>query len=295
MSKIQRLVEAATSDTTPLPELLRMAWTLAMGLKTEESNMWISYELKGYPDGFDVSDLPEYRRVYAELVGDNSPFGWAPAVLTFDDPNFNHSLRSVNVSTSAIALSESSNKDQDLVFPVPDEVNRVLRREGMYVAGEPIRLARMIRSLQIKHLLEQLRSRVLSWALDVERNTHMKTEPYPELQAPVTNNYHIQNAQGVFGTNHGTISQTNTLNVQRFDALATCLREQNVSEHDIENLRVAIQADPPSPQASTELGPRVQGWIGRMLMLSASGTWSIAANTAGSLLASLIAKYYGLG
>ena len=76
------------------------------------------------------------------------------------------------------------------------------------------------------------------------------------------------------------------------DSLMEYLKESNVPDNDLEELRQAIADD---PQAETgKLGPKVSSWMGRMVAKAASGTWKIGVPVASAMLQKAIESYYGI-
>lgn len=284
--QIHDLQDAATSDSILLPELLRKAWVIASRSNLEDQ--WIEYEFRGYPSELTAPDYPPYRIVYVELVEGSDKWGWKPISPTSLINGLREQPALLCLPTSVIHFQDLSIKNMDLIFPIPGQA----RRKGDFGTSLPVNLARRFSSRHMPALLEQIRVRVLAWSVDVEKRIAKQTMAPTDHPSPATNHhYHIQQAQGIFGTNYGTINQTNTLSSQRFNTLATSLREYDVPEDEIENLREAIQSDPPLQSASTDLGPQVLGWIDRMVKYAAEGTWNVATNAVGSLLASLIMQH----
>jgi hypothetical protein len=76
-------------------------------------------------------------------------------------------------------------------------------------------------------------------------------------------------------------------------ALAAELRRNGVGEDDIEALNSAIAQDQ-APASAEQYGPAVQGWMSRMFGKALDGSWNIGVSVAGTLLASVLQKYYGL-
>jgi hypothetical protein len=65
-----------------------------------------------------------------------------------------------------------------------------------------------------------------------------------------------------------------------------------ISKGDIAELSDALKSDQP-PQSPEAYGPKVSGWISKMMKKAAEGSWSVGIVTAGQLLPKLIASYYG--
>jgi hypothetical protein len=70
------------------------------------------------------------------------------------------------------------------------------------------------------------------------------------------------------------------------------LTAAGVAAEDVQSLEKAIAAEPTA--AGSGFGPKVSGWIGKMMAKAADGSWGIATGAAGSLLAKALEKYYGL-
>lgn len=283
---------AASSGVTTL-ELLRKALQIAHELEMPDDIDWIQKELVGYGDGTVRDDFPDYRKLHIELVAEDPPFGWKPFIIQGNHP-FGDSLLKINVATSLISLSELIETKGDMIFPLPDDVNNLFEQIDSFSEAKP-RIGRKISNYQIKALNERVRVRILNWCITASKSFDSNPDQYSALQSPVTNNYYIGNAQGVIGGTHtGTIHQSNVINEESFSALKSILQANKVAEEDIENLRAAIQSDPPSPTSSDKFGPRVNGWMGRMLSKASSGLWDITVSTAGSVLSTVVNGYYGL-
>jgi hypothetical protein len=77
-----------------------------------------------------------------------------------------------------------------------------------------------------------------------------------------------------------------------FHSLKKTLEDNGLSEAAIFELKQALDAEPET--VASGFGPRVAGWIGAMMKKAADGSWKIGTGAAGSLLANVLGKYYGL-
>jgi hypothetical protein len=77
-----------------------------------------------------------------------------------------------------------------------------------------------------------------------------------------------------------------------FPSLRQALLGHGISQADIDELKGALDAEPTPPTG--RLGPRVAGWMGKMVTKAAEGTWGVTVGVAGDLLAKALGKYYGL-
>ena len=80
---------------------------------------------------------------------------------------------------------------------------------------------------------------------------------------------------------------------KNFLAVERVLTEHGVSPDDISELREALDSEPES-NVPDKFGPRVSKWVSKMMEKAAIGVWDIGLGAAGSLLAQVIAKYYGI-
>lgn len=84
-----------------------------------------------------------------------------------------------------------------------------------------------------------------------------------------------------------------TITPGNFSSLASYLANHDVSAEDLRDLENAVRQDP-QPDDKAKLGDYVSAWIGKMIGKAAQGGWNISLGAAGNLLASAIAKFYGL-
>ena len=81
--------------------------------------------------------------------------------------------------------------------------------------------------------------------------------------------------------------------VQKGDvnSLLHYLRTQNVSQQDLDDLRIAVGAEPHAANGS--FGPRVRAWLGTMVSKAVSGLWQAGAVDASTMLVGALRQYYG--
>jgi hypothetical protein len=106
----------------------------------------------------------------------------------------------------------------------------------------------------------------------------------------------IGNFQGVFGNvTSSTVSIAHQANIVKgdFEALATHLRSQGLTDNDLASLKLALDQDSPPSQANV-FGPKVSSWVGTMLGKAASGIWNLSVTTAANLLSLALGQFYGL-
>lgn len=106
----------------------------------------------------------------------------------------------------------------------------------------------------------------------------------------------IQHFQGILGdVIHSTVEQNLRMEIPKgdFASVRRTLRELKIEEADIAELEQAVKTDLP-PASQNSFGPNVASWIGKMVGKAATGAYQLTVGTAGSVLAEIICKYYGL-
>lgn len=111
----------------------------------------------------------------------------------------------------------------------------------------------------------------------------------------LSTNISINNFQGILGNiDHSKVTQNLEVVVEKgdFESLGKKLSDLKVEQEDINELQAAIESEPVMNEKA-KFGQKVGGWIGKMVQKAAVGAWEISVNTAGNILAILIAQYYG--
>lgn len=292
---VLQLQELAADGNTPIPELLRKALLISTKLGLHDFRQWVLNELNGYDD---TEDLPSYRLIHGDLRVHNPYRGYIPFLI--EDSEISKMVRQVYVMQSVDSLSHVlvEARGQTVTFPFPPEAEAVLMR--MQDSFSAMRPTRIVACNQIAGILEQIRTRLLDWALQLEAEgvlgeglTFSETE---KRRVEMSQGISINNFQGVLGNVSNSQVQQNlnmTITPGNFSSLASYLANHDVSAEDLRDLENAVRQDP-QPDDKTKLGDYVSAWIGKMIGKAAQGGWNISLGAAGNLLASAIAKFYGL-
>jgi hypothetical protein len=105
----------------------------------------------------------------------------------------------------------------------------------------------------------------------------------------------------IFGDNvtilvgdHSRQTVTNRITRGDFEALRLLLEERNVPVADINELRLAIQADADGKDVKAKrFAPRVRNWMKSMLSKAVDTSWQIEIGIASNLLTEALKAYYG--
>lgn len=291
---VLQLQELAADSGTPIPELLRKALLISTKLGLKDFRQWVLNELNGYNR---VDDLPDYRWIYGDLRVHNPYRGYIPFITP---PEIADVVRRVHVMQSVDTLSHLLTEAPERVMNFPFEPAQeaaLMRMQDGFAAMRPTRI---VARSQIVGVLEQIRTHLLNWSLQLESEgvlgeglTFSETE---KRKAEMSQSINIHNFQGVLGNVSGSNVQQNlnmTITPGNFDSLAAYLSGHGVCTEDLHELEDAIRHDP-QPNDKAKFGDKVSGWVGKMVTKAAQGGWSIGLGAAGNLLASAISKFYGL-
>ncbi len=291
---VLQLQGLAMDPTTAVPELLRRALAIAVKLKLDDVETWINLELHGYRI---ATDLPPYRRLGSRLRAWNPINGWIP--VTTSSPQVQEILERVPLAQSVDHLADLLSQDGD-AFDMPFTAHQeaALRKIGW----KP--MFQVFRSLsrgQIAAVLAEVRNRILTWALELERQgivgQGLSFSTVERQKAAMTASIHIGgNFQGILGDVSGsTVHQQLTMTFGEGDiqGLRGYLQSQGLDDAALVELEVAVREDP-KPSTSGAFGEKVSAWMGRMLQRAASGGWEVGIGAAGGMLASALGRYYGL-
>ena len=260
---------------------------------------WLTHELNGYPE---IAVLPEYRtgftgHVKAHMFGAlgremrNVPVpvtvlpDWIRDVVHFE-------FRQGVAALEAFAASES----RALTKPLPVEAFANLDLISGYA---PLQMWAELPIEQLVGLLDQIRTRALNFALEIEQlNPAAGEAPAGEVPiAPqVTSQvFHAVVLGGAVNLAQGGQDfEQHQLNVAKgdFASLWAALRSLGVEEAELDQLQVDVTHDEPDTSGSP--GPKVSGWLARVTGRITAAGENITSQATAGLIAAALAKYLGL-
>lgn len=105
-------------------------------------------------------------------------------------------------------------------------------------------------------------------------------------------NIHSTGQGNLINTGHNNnITNYYKTGERNLETLRESLTTYKVLDEDIEELSSVIVSEEPIDNV---FGPRVKGWLAKMINKAIEGTWEIGLATAGGVLTEIINKYYGL-
>ena len=303
MKLLNDIVALLMNEGGSLNEALLKTKVLLHDIGQRELVGWVNSELRGYsPD----AELPPYRVVGIQLYGNvtNGVYTYQRRKLSARHLRDQYGdVFEVARLRQAIDVFEKFVTDATLESALtsvlgfgPDKLLSKPFQDGYYVEGSYT----YIGVGQVRQILVEVRSRLLDFILELRGEIGGSTpedqvkERANQLDVPAMFDRTVfgDNTTFVFGSGNNT-QITNSVIKNDKAAVAAELRKNGVEEEDIVALDVALTEDP-IPTVPGQYGPAVQSWMKRMLGKAVDTTWNIKVGAAGSLLATVIQKYYGL-
>jgi hypothetical protein len=260
---------------------------------------WVNCELSGYKD---ESKIPPYRVVHVRIVGNVQVPGGIHKNTTLPTAHIPDDLRrSVTewaMPQSIEVLENLAKQTQSLSNAIPPEVYGAF---GMaYEIGHVISARRQIEPGQVQNIVIAVRTQLLDLILKLQDEIGIMPESKVKEAAKeidVAGMLHSavigHNATIILGS-HNTVTVTNTITAGNFESLASELKKAKVDDPDVQELKTALAEDDPAEVKPDQYGPKVRGWVTKMMGKAVSGAWTVSLSTAGTVLATAINSYYGL-
>jgi hypothetical protein len=303
VSLLEDIQDAAVDGKTDLATLLRKLRLLAARMGSREIEDWVQWEASGYPDNVSV---PEYRVWSLELKGHFSgPAGSgirnAPIPMACVPDRVRKSYTHYECRASIASIEDTLRKSKGGSLQVGTGDLALTLGMKVYQYQNCVQAWAEFSTVHFVEVSNAVRNRLLDLAValwrefpDAGKSGALSTQP--SEAARVTQIFNTV-VHGGTANLVGTANSSNvSFNIVAGDmaALSQALSSNGITEEHLGELRDALQAEP-APQDGGKFGPRVSAWIAKMLERAASGAWSVGLGAAGSLLATAISRYYGIG
>lgn len=306
-SPVLKLQDLSTSISIDLEELLLKGKMIAVKLGLKDASEWFERELNGYPDHY----LPDYRilKHISPKAFNKAVNSWIPIhITTFfetDSPEYDE-FTTVVFRNSVSMLQQFAKKEENLLyFDLPEPMTRELHHRS----NQSFRMSWAISPATFSMMLTNIRSSILDWALSLEKNNifgeGLLFTPEEKRDAQnVTYNNTINNhgnGMTVLGDVNsdssvvgGTVSHVQQQNLKGdFSRLERYLKEQDISEFDIQELKQMVEQTP-APASKDEVGKTFASWIGKMTIKALEGALKVTGAAAPALLTNAICHHYGI-
>jgi len=152
-----------------------------------------------------------------------------------------------------------------------------------------------------RFLVESVRNKILSFALEIEGENPdageaaINSEPIPDDKVTYIFNNNISGQVQNLAIWSTDITQEAEQNLYNdIEYLTQVLKNHDVSEEDISELKEAIEQDKKETSEQDKIGSRVSSWRTNMLSKAASGAWNVSIEVASTVLSKALCSYYGL-
>lgn len=294
-SIILELQELAANPNSDVEELLNKTYMVARKLKISKLIDWCQNELFGYQ----TDDIPDYRKFYGELKALNLYTNQLIDIYISDEMSKKITLIKFKLSISEIRNLLLSNTNDVLKKPISNEAKICLMKMSETdMSLEPMIIAHRVNFMNIQ---SKIRNMVLDWALRLEEEGILgegiqfsKTKK----ELAMTNQFNIQNMQGLIGNISGGNIQQNIhdgIHIEKgnFDSLAEYLFKNGIPYSELSKLKITLNEDSP-PINTKNFGNHVRNWIDDIVKKVSNRIIDIPIATITGLLTKAISKYYGL-
>jgi hypothetical protein len=302
MKLIDEIIDILSADKPNLTNALLKTKVLLHKLGKKDLIEWVNNEINGYGETIDV---PPYRIVNAQVLANFANMAYQftrhPIPLYHLDQEYRESLESTKLRHSLGVLEEfASDEKGNIQSTIPIEANPLLSK-GLASGYHIQRAWCEINTSAITQILIEVRSRLLDFILELSENfgDSVSDEEVKKIGKHLDTTSMFSNAMfGDYTTilvgDHGHQKVTISIKKNDFESLSESLRLKNVTDPDINDLKVAIEADASSPEiAKKEFGPAVKSWFKSMFSKAVDASWQIEIGLASNFLADALKKYYG--
>lgn len=223
-SLVLQLQQESLDVHTSILVVLRKALVVAKKLALPDFQNWIEKELHGYGPG---DDIPEYRVVSGQLKAWNPLRGWIPTAFEDTELAKRLSKRPIGQAIGELeTLLKTLGPKSSLIVPLDPE----LEVEIMHAGRLPLQASLHITRAAAHGILDQVRTSVLNWCLDLEQagilGEGMTFSPEEKRSASHVNyNVHfhrdVTNAQIQQGTTGSDQSMSLALDIPAIKSLAS--------------------------------------------------------------------------
>ena len=303
MTLLNDIQQAAIDENANLASLLMKCRLLAHRLDNSEFQNWVTYESDGYPRGV---VLPDYRKLSVELLADIMLSGRIikrfPVPVDTVPERFRDIMYNVNFGNNISSIeSMLKNNNADKVFHFPMGKCAHMLGTMTKIQGKFLDLYQTFSYGQMCAICTIVRGRVLDFTVAIQKefpdmnesiDKNANTEDSENKQHHITQIFH----NTVYGNANiaGRDAVSNVINITKgdFSKLSEILSSKGISPEDIESLKDALDSE--KEKTSDKFGPKVSGWIGKMMEKAANGVLEISLEKASTFLIEAIKKYYGI-
>lgn len=306
MELVSQIINDLIDEGKSLNSALLKTKVLASRIQNKELLTWVNYELSGYPE---INQLPSYRKnIHNDLKGTvlNGYTKLTNIQIPTSglDENFERNLRTVNLNDSITVLEKlvTAGKSSVLISNLRAELTSIVEENWRSMDNPFLQIIsanRAISKTSIHEILTSVRNKLLEFVLEIDAKFGNLTE-IKDLQmkkeevSSIVNNTIIKGDGNILNTGHKVkIESSNKIYKYTKEQLKEKLEEIGITQEDSAELIEIVDVENPDLDKQT-FGKQVNGWIAKMVSKTVDGSWNVAIGAAGSMLAEIIKKYYGM-
>ncbi|HMF19019.1 MAG TPA: hypothetical protein VKE98_17555 [Gemmataceae bacterium] len=297
MTLLDEIITAAIDEKVPISTLLRKCLVLEQQVKNEKFRAWLDRELDGYDQ---KEELPPYR-VFNCV---NKGLFIGIAVRMNDQPIPVHVMEEKDrklvekVYLRQPAASYETDKSANAALPWNPSLTA--KYQTKFFEDEELVLNRAwseIPASILVALLEQIRTRVLRFALELKDNLPPNAADPKQVSAAVVERSVVNNIYGgniLIASHAENISQMvhTTIAVGDIEGLKRALSMLGVTDEGLKKLEADIKADKTNGQPS--IGPRIKGWIANIGQYLGKEGAKVGIDVMKKLATKWILQHYGM-
>lgn len=268
MKLLDDIIEIASDNKEPIGNLLRKCLVLESQLKNKKFKSWLNKEIDGY-DRDDVDNFPDYR--VFNCVNKGNFYGMTvqmtgqPISLHVMSEADRKLVEKVYLHQPAASYEARPGQDTDAILPWNQYLVAKYQTK-IYRNGEPalMRAWQEIPGSVLVALLEQVRTRVLRFSLELKENLPANSPDAAQLPAAVVDHSVVNNIFGgniLIASHAEHISQISHINITEGDtaALESALANLGITPEGVAALRADLAADKSNGQAT--IGSKTKNWL----------------------------------
>lgn len=164
---VEQLQTDSIDQGVAVSTLLRRVKLAAVKLRLPAVEDWVELELSGY-----TGDVPDYRVIYGRPKAFNPYRGWIPI---HGEQTFIEMLSKVSVLQSLPSIESLLESKKETTFYIAFSAGQMAALHRMSEFAYP-EMGRDVTRGQLADIVEKVRTLVLEWALELERQGIMGTE-----------------------------------------------------------------------------------------------------------------------
>lgn len=310
MSRLSEIIDAASANDVTTPNLLRKLKVVAARLETPPLLDWVDAELSGYAP---AAQLPAYRGPFSvEVISDwSGPFRSFINNLPLPSVVVPKGLReagfSIDFRESVGELERFAQSDDSVVYSWGADVVAILNSQ-MESGAIPeivemhslVSARRKVPVARIESVLDNVRTRVLNLALELEQIQPDAGEPGAKAVDPLAVNYVVTNniyghGNAVAVDSPGARQKASSVIKGDLRSLLDAVSAAGLQQDLVDELESAVLADEAVAEQASELpGSRVRDFLGKLVLITTVGVGQVATGAMGNVVAELVQAYYGI-